>query len=73
MIFPIFSREIDERFLAHRLKSTSLAGVAALLVCTGLWAYAFYVDGVFRWDLFAVFGTGVVVKLGAMVFFRLTD
>jgi hypothetical protein len=73
MIFPIFKREIDERFLTHRLKSTSLAGIAATLVCAGLWAYSYYVDQVFRWDLFAVLGTAVVVKLTAMVFYRLTD
>jgi hypothetical protein len=73
MIIPFFSREIDERFLMHRLKSTSLAGVIGGLVCVGLWAYHYYGHGEFRWDLFAVVATMAAVKVATMVYYRTTD
>ncbi len=63
----------DERFFTHRLKSTSIAGVCGGLVAVGLWAYRYYVNDVFSWDLFAVATTIAAVKLAAMAWFRLTD
>jgi hypothetical protein len=73
MIIPIFSNKIDERFLIHRLKSTSIAGVVGGVAAAGLWAYQYYAHDIHRWDLFAVVLTMAAVKLTAMVFFRLTD
>lgn len=64
---------IDERFLVHRLKSTSLAGVTGALVAIGLFAYQYYGKGVWRWDLFAVAATAAFVKVAAMLWYRLTD
>jgi len=63
----------DERFFTHRLKSTSIAGVSGGLLAVGLWAYRYYVNDVFSWDLFAVAATIAAVKLAAMAWFRLTD
>lgn len=63
----------DERFFTHRLKSTSIAGVCGGLAAVGLWAYRYYVNGVFSWDLFAVATTMATVKLAAMAWFRFTD
>ena len=63
----------DERFFTHRLKSTSIAGVSGGLLAVGLWAYRYYVNDVFSWDLFAVAATMAAVKLAAMAWFRLTD
>ncbi len=63
----------DERFFTHRLKSTSIAGVCGGLVAVGLWAYRYYVNDVFSWDLFAVGATMAAVKLAAMAWFRLKD
>lgn len=63
----------DERFFTHRLKSTSLAGVCGGLVAVGVWAYRYYVNDVFSWDLFAVASTMATVKLAAMAWFRFTD
>jgi hypothetical protein len=73
MTLPIPFGTIDERFLAHRLKSTSLAGILGALVAVGLWTYEYTVRGVWRWDLFAVVMTMVGVKVAAMVWYRLTD
>jgi Kef-type K+ transport system membrane component KefB len=73
MKLPVFGLEIDERFLMHRLKSTSLAGIVGALVAAGLWAYRYYIQHVFSWDLFAVVVTIAVVKVAAMAWYRLRD
>ena len=73
MIMPTLAKEIDERFLAHRLKSTSIAGVIGGVLAVGLFAYQHYVNDVWRWDLFAVAATMATVKLAAMAWYRLTD
>ncbi len=69
---PPFLR-LDERFLTHRLRSTSLAGIVGGVTAVGLFAWRFYVDHVWSWDLFAVALTIVGVKLAAMLWYRLTD
>lgn len=72
MNLPILGRAIDERFLNHRLRSTSFAGIIGGLVAIGLFGYRYYFDGVWSWDLFAVAATIVAVKLTAMIWYRLT-
>jgi hypothetical protein len=64
---------IDERFLTHRLRSTSIAGVTGGFVAIGLFAYRHYVDHFWSWDLFAVGATVAVVKLVLMLWYRFTD
>jgi hypothetical protein len=73
MLIPILSRNLDERFLTHRLRSTSLAGVVGGLTAIGLFAWQYYGHGIWRWDLFAVAATMAVVKVSAMLWFRATD
>ena len=69
----ILSRVIDERFLTHRLRSTSIAGVLGGVVAVALFAYRFYVDHVWSWDLLAVIITIVAAKLALMTWYFLTD
>jgi hypothetical protein len=73
MTIPELFVKPDERFLTHRLKSTSIAGVSGGLVAVGLWAYRYYVDDIWSWDLFAVAATMAVIKLAAMAWFHFTD
>jgi hypothetical protein len=73
IVIPIPIGKPDERFLTHRLKSTSIAGVTGGVVAVGLWAYHYYVNGVWRSDLFAVAATIAAVKIAAMLWYRLTD
>ena len=73
MTIPIFAKELDERFLTHRLKSTSIAGVVGGVLAVGLFAYQHYVNDVWRWDLFAIAATMAVIKLAAMAWFHFTD
>jgi hypothetical protein len=67
------SRVLDERFLAHRRRSTSIAGIAGGLVALGLFAWRFYAQHVWSWDLFAVVATIVVVKVAVMAWSSFTD
>ena len=69
----ILSRVIDERFLTHRLRSTSIAGVLGGVVAVALFAYRYYVDHVWSWDLLAVIITIVAAKLALMTWYFLTD
>jgi hypothetical protein len=66
-------RTIDERFLTHRLRSTSIAGIIGGVTAILLFAYRFYVNHLWSWDLFAVALTIVVVKLAAMTWYHFTD
>lgn len=73
MRLPLFGNAIDERFLTHRLRSTSLAGIVGGVFAIALFSYRYYVNRVWSWDLFAVAATIVGVKLAAMAWLRLTD
>jgi hypothetical protein len=73
MNIPFIGKAVDERFLNHRLRSTSLAGVIGGLVAIALFAYRFYVNRTWSWDLFIVVATIVGVKLAMMTWYLLTD
>ena len=73
MRIPILGTEVDERFFRHRQRSTSLAGMAGALMAAGLFAYRYYVNGVFSWDLVVVVCTIGAVKLALMVWYFLTE
>ena len=73
MNIPIVGRLIDERFLNHRLKSTSWGGMTGGALATGLFAYRYYIGHVWSWDLLAVAGTIVAVKLAVLVWYLTTD
>jgi hypothetical protein len=73
MSFLFFGNRIDERFLTHRLRSTSIAGVTGGTLAMLLFAYRYYVGHVWSWDLFAVGLTMAVVKVSLMIWYRWTD
>ena len=73
MTTPFLGNAIDERFLMHRLKSTSIAGVVAGTLAMALFAYRFYVDHVWRWDLLSVGITMAAVKWALMLWFHWKD
>jgi hypothetical protein len=73
MNIPIVGKLVDERFLNHRLRATSLAGIIGGVTAICLFAYRFYVTHVWSWDLFAVAMTILGVKLTVMAWYRLTD
>lgn len=71
MKLPILGT-LDERFLTHRLRSTSIGGLAAILVAAAFFFYNL-THHVIRWDLFAIVATAAVVKMGVMVWYRMRD
>ena len=73
MKIPFLGLLVDERFLTHRLRSTSLAGLAGGTLALCLFAYRYYHDHRWSWDLFAVGAVVVIVKLTALIWYRLTD
>jgi hypothetical protein len=73
MRISVPSTVIDERFLNHRLRSTSLAGIIGGLLAIGLFLYRYCVYGIWNWDLFAVVAAIVTVKLAMMIWYLLTD
>ena len=76
MNFPavcrIFGVSVDERFLEHRRRSTSMAGILAMLVAIGIFEYRLLHDHVWSWDLLAVVLTFVAIKLSMMAWYRLS-
>jgi hypothetical protein len=73
MKFPVLGRAIDERFLTHRLRSTSIAGIVGGALALGLFAYRYYIQHIWSRDLLVVGVTIVAVKLIAMAWFYWTD
>jgi hypothetical protein len=73
MRIPIIGRVIDERFLNHRLKSTSLAGVISAVLALVLFEYRYFFNHIWSWDLFSVGATFVAVKLAVMAWYLITD
>ena len=68
-----FGGTTDERILAHRLRATSAASFAGILVAMGLFLYHDWVQHVWNWELLAIGVTMVVVKQGLMLWFRFTN
>jgi hypothetical protein len=64
---------LDERFLTHRLRSTSHAGVACALMVIGWFAYEYYLNGIFRADLASIAAITAGIKVTLMIWYRLKD
>jgi len=67
------SRFVDERFLMHRLKSSSAAGIAAAVLAVALFEYRLLRHHVWDWTLLAIGLAFVAVKLALMTWYYLTD
>jgi len=73
MVCRIFGITADERFLEHRRRSTSLAGIITALVAIGILEYRLLHDHLWSWDLLAVALAFAVIKLSMMAWYRFTD
>jgi hypothetical protein len=69
----IFARLVDERFIAHRNRSTSLAGKAGALLAVALFWYHLFVNHVWNWDLLAVAATIALVKIAVLAWYLIND
>jgi hypothetical protein len=73
MNIPILGRLVDERFFERRRRATSIAGVTGGVLSILLFAYHYYIDHFWSWDLFIVGVTFVAVKMAVMGWYLLTD
>lgn len=73
MKIPFLKVTVDERFLQHRLRSTSMAGISAVIVAVGLFEYRYFHDHFVSRDLLAVAILAVVVKFVTLAWYRFTD
>jgi len=67
------TRLLDERFFAHRRRSTSAAGIVSAVLAIVLFEYRFLRFHVWDWNLLAVGLPFVAIKLALMTWYYLTD
>jgi hypothetical protein len=70
---PILGKFVDERYLEHRRRSSSIAGFATLLFAGALFEYRLFVTHLVSWDLLAVILTFGVVKMTLFFWYRFND
>ena len=68
-----FGVTLDERFFVHRLRSTSIGGLSAVMVAAGFFFYSILAKHVIRWDMFSIVATAALVKVSLMIWYRLHD
>ena len=64
---------VDERFLRHRLRASSAAGIAAAVLAIVLAYYRYLRSHVISTDLLAVVAVFLVVKYALFFWYRRTD
>jgi hypothetical protein len=70
---PFLGPLVDERFLDHRRRASSFAGIVAALVAIALLKYRFFRYGIWDWGLFAVIMVFLVLKMGLFFWYRAHD
>jgi hypothetical protein len=70
---PILGKFVDERFLEHRRRSTSVAGITGALVAVAIFEYRLISRHIISWDLFAIVSTMALVKIAMMLWYRFKD
>jgi hypothetical protein len=68
---PILGKFVDERFLEHRRRSSSIADIATTLLALGLFEYRFFHDHLWSWDLFAIVLAFIVLKMSLFTWYRI--
>jgi hypothetical protein len=64
---------VDERFLDHRRRASSAAGIASAVLAILLAAYRWFHDHVISVELLAVVGTFLIIKYALFFWYRRTD
>lgn len=70
---PVLNKFVDERFLEHRRRSSSIAGIVSAVLALVLFDYRLLHDRVWAWDLLAVGLAFVVLKLSLFTWYRFND
>ena len=70
---PILRKFVDERFIEHRRRSSSTAGILAACLAVCLFEYRLFVDHVWSWDLAALALAFVAIKISLFAWYRFKD
>jgi hypothetical protein len=70
---PFLGQFVDERFLEHRRRASSVAGIIAAVLALVAFEYRLLRYGVFDWDLAAVALVFAAIKMGLFLWYRLRD
>jgi hypothetical protein len=70
---PILRTFVDERFLEHRRRASSIAGIISALVAIGLFEYRLLFNNIWSWDLLSVALIFVVIKMSMFLWYRFND
>jgi protein-S-isoprenylcysteine O-methyltransferase Ste14 len=70
---PLLGKFVDERFLEHRRRSSSIAGIVSAVTALLLFEYRLLHDHTWSWDLLSVGLLFVVVKLSLFTWYRVND
>jgi hypothetical protein len=68
---PILGKFVDERFLDHRRRSSSVAGIATALLAIVFFDYRLIHDHFWSWDLMAIAIAFVIIKMSMFTWYRL--
>ena len=68
---PFLGKFVDERFLEHRRRSSSIAGFATLILALGIFEYRMVFNHTISWDMAAIMLTFAVVKMSMFTWYRL--
>jgi len=70
---PFLGKFVDERFLDHRRRSSSVAGIAVACLAVALFEYRFFHDHIWSWDLLVLALAFLVIKLSLFAWYRFND
>lgn len=67
---PFLGPFVDERFLEHRRRASSFAGIVAAVLALLLFEYRFLRYEIWDWALFAVAMVFLILKMGLFFWYR---
>ena len=70
---PFLGKLVDERFLDHRRRSSSIAGFATLILALCIFEYRLIFNHTISWDMAAIMLTSAVVKMSMFTWYRLNS
>jgi len=70
---PFLGQFVDERFLEHRRRASSVAGITTAVLATVVFEYRLLRYGTFSWDLAAVVVAFAVLKMSLFFWYRFRD
>jgi hypothetical protein len=70
---PFLGQFVDERFLEHRRRASSVAGIITAVLAAVVFEYRYLRSNVLSWDLAAVVFVFAVLKMSLFFWYRFRD